>query len=161
MDGSLTAAAALVAIAAIAFAFHLQAEPYLAIVSRPALLFVLVFGADTALLTMAAVQPEVRRLHLLAGSLVFFQLLFWTGKFLTAELLTGALGVYLLFGVAHAVFPVALERWRPSGQPEGWAHLFAPLALILMMLPLFKLVELPLLLWSAIMLVDLLGVCRT
>lgn len=158
VEAFMTASAVILPVAALAFGFYLQAEPYTAIVSSPALLFVLLFGADAALLCIAALRKELRLLHLLAGGIVFFQLMFWTGNFLKPELLNWALGVYLLFGIVHAAFPVVLERLRPSGRTGGWAHLFAPLALVLMMMPIFKLAELTLLIWPAILLVDLLAI---
>jgi hypothetical protein len=154
----LTASAIILPLSALGFAFYLQAEPFTAIASSPVLLFTLLFGADAALLALAALRSELRLLHLLAGGVVFFQLMYWTGNFLKPELLNWALGVYLLFGIVHAVFPVVLERLRPSGRTAGWAHLFAPLALVLMMMPIFKLAELTLLIWPAILLVDLLAI---
>jgi len=158
VDQYLAASAIILPMSALGFAFYLQAEPYSAIVAKPALFFTLIFGADAALLLLAALRRELRLLHLLAGGVVFFQLMFWTSNFLKPEVLNWALGVFLLFGVVHAVFPVVLERLRPSGRTAGWAHLFAPLALVLMMLPIFKLAELTLLIWPAILLVDVLAI---
>jgi hypothetical protein len=158
MENLLAGAACLLPVSAFAFAFYLQAKPYLALMTQPALLFTLVFGTDAALVVLAALRRELRLLHLLAGGVVFFQLMFWTSHFLKTELLTWALGCYLLFGIVHAVCPVALERLRPSGRTPNWAHLFAPLALVLMMLPIFELADLTLLIWPAILLVDLLAI---
>jgi len=158
VDQFLAAASIVLPVSAFVFAFHLQVRPYSDILSQPALPFALLFGADAALLVVAALRRELRLLHLLAGGVVFFQLMFWTSNFLKPETLNWALGVYLLFGVVHAVFPVVLERLQPSGRTAGWAHLFAPLALVLMMLPIFKLAELTLLIWPAILLVDLLAI---
>ena len=158
VDQFLAAAAIILPVSAFVFAFHLQVRPYSAVMTQPALPFALLFGADGVLLVLAALRRELRLLHLLAGGVVFFQLMFWTGGFLRSETLNWALGVYLLFGAVHAVFPVVLERLRPSGRTAGWAHLFAPLALILMMLPIFKLSELTLLIWPAILLVDALAI---
>lgn len=154
----LIAAAVILPLSALAFCIYLQAEPYTGVVTSPALFFTTLFGADAVLLWLAALRKELRLLHLLAGGIVFFQLMYWTGSFLNNALLNWALGVYLLFGVVHAVFPVVLERLRPSGHTLGWAHLFAPLALVLLMLPIFKLTELTLLIWPAILLVDLLAI---
>jgi uncharacterized membrane protein len=158
VDHYLVASAIILPLSAQAFALYLQARPYPALASAPALLFTLLFGADAALLMLAALRRELRLLHLLAGGVVFFQLIFWTSNFLKPEVLNWALGVYLLFGAVHAVFPVVLERLSPSGRTADWAHLFAPLALVLMMLPIFKLAELTLLVWPAVLLVDLLAI---
>jgi len=154
----LTLSAIILPLAAHAFGLYVQIEPFTAVVSRPVLFFVLVFGADVALLVLAAVQRELRMIHLLAGGLVFFQLIYWTSNFLRPAALNLALGAYLLFGIVHAVFPVVLERLNPSGRTVGWAHVFAPLALLLLMLPMFELADLTLLIWPTILAIDILAV---
>ncbi len=154
----LIASAVILPLAAQAFALFLQIEPYTAIVSKPALLLVLVFGADAALLVLAGVCSNLRTLHLPAGGVVFFQLIYWTSNFLQPSALNLALGAYLLFAIVHAVFPLVLERVNPSGRTVGWAHVFAPLALVLLMLPMFELAELTFLIWPAILATDILAI---
>src|SRR5262249_10274033 len=71
------------------------------------------------------------------------------------SLLNAALGLYLVFAVLHAVFPVVLQRRRPIATTLAWVHLYAPLALVLMMVPLFKMaVALSFLFWPVMLLID-------
>ena len=144
--------------AAIGFAFYLVGHPYPEIAARPGLLFGFAFLADLALLAAACQREAVRPAHLAGGAAVFLLLTIWTFGFLTNELLNWALGFYLLFAILHSVFPVVLERLRPSGKPVWWAHLFPPLALVLLLFPLLKLSAASLLIWPVVLLVDLLAI---
>lgn len=157
-EGYLAASSIILPLSALGFAWYVQARPYAAIVSAPALLFVLVFGADAVLLGVAALRPKLRLLHLVGGGFAFFQLAFWTINHLETRVLDLALGAYLVFGIMHTVFPVVIERAAPSGHAAGWGQLFAPLALILVMLPMFEVRELSLLIWPVVLLLDLLAI---
>ncbi|HKB56440.1 MAG TPA: DUF2339 domain-containing protein, partial [Lacunisphaera sp.] len=131
---------------------------YPALAARAPLYFGYVLLLDALLLTLAWRDESLPRLHLVAGLAVFALLSFWTGQHLTDELLPAALAVYLLFAALHSVFPLLLERHRPAAAPTWWSQLFPPLTLLLMLLPIFKLDTVSLLLWPAILLVDLLAI---
>jgi uncharacterized membrane protein len=131
---------------------------YPALAGRAPLYFGYVLLLDALLLTLAWRDESLPRLHLVAGLAVFALLSFWTGQHLTDELLPAALTVYLLFAALHSVFPLLLERHRPAAAPTWWSQLFPPLTLLLMLLPIFKLDTVSLLLWPAILLVDLLAI---
>jgi len=64
---------------------------------------------------------------------VFFLLIQWTLKFLSPDLLNVALGLYLLFALAHSLHPVLLQRLKPSAVPLNVIHLFPALALALIL----------------------------
>ena len=126
--------------------------------ARPGLLFTFVLLADACLLAIAWLDEEMPQLHLAAGLSVFVLLAMWTGGRLTASLLPWALAFYLLHAVLHTAFPLLLERRRPAAAPPGWSQLFPPMALLLMLLPLFKLEALSLMFWPCVLLIDLLAI---
>ncbi len=158
-DDPWTAAAALLAPAAtLMFCFYLLAHPYVEIAARPRLLFGAVFLADLGLLAPGWWREKLRPAQLGGGAAVFLLLAYWTSRFLVPELLNWALGFYLLFAVLHSVFPVVLERLRPGERLAWWAHLFPPLALVLVLLPILKIATTSLLLWPVVLLVDLVAI---
>lgn len=114
--------------------------------------------ADACLLVIAWCDEGWPQLHLVAGGAVFVLLAVWTGGRLTAPLLPWALAFYLLHAVLHTAFPILLERHRPAAAPTWWCQLFPPLALLLMLIPLFKLEALTLVFWPCVLLVDLLAI---
>lgn len=142
----------------VAFAFALGFLFYPAVAARPGLLFTFVALADVCLLALAWFEPKASRLHLVGGAAVFAVLALWTGWRLTPELLPWALAFYLLHAVLHTTFPLVLARRRPEAATAGWSQLFPPLALGLMMLPLFKLDAVSLLYWPCVLLIDLLAI---
>ena len=147
-----------VALPLVAFGIALFFLGYPEISARPGLLFTFVLLADTCLLVIAWCDEDWPQLHLVAGALVFVLLAAWTGGRLTAPLLPWALAFYLLHAVLHTAFPLLLERHRPAATPTWWSQLFPPLALLLMLFPLFKLEALSLIFWPCVLLVDLLAI---
>ncbi|HEY6168218.1 MAG TPA: DUF2339 domain-containing protein, partial [Verrucomicrobiae bacterium] len=144
--------------AALVFGFYLLVHPYPDIAARPGLLFGYIFAADLALLAIAWLETRLRPVHLGAGAAAFLLLAIWTGKFLTDDLLNWALGLYFVFAVLHAVYPVVLGRLRPSRFPLWWARLFPVVALALVLLPITRLDSAPLIVWPVVLLVDLLAI---
>jgi len=51
-----------------------------------------------------------------------------------------------------------LERHRPAAAPVWWSQLFPPMALLLMLLPLFKLEALSVVFWPCVLLIDLIAI---
>ena len=129
-----------------------------AIAARPGLVFTFVLLADVFLLALAWIDEDVPKLHLAGGAAVFALLAAWTGAWLTAALLPWALAFYLLYAVLHTAYPVLLERRRPEAAPGAWGQLFPPLALLLMLGPLFKLDDVSFALWPCVLLVDLIAI---
>ncbi len=138
------------------YALTFMAQP--AIASRPALLFSFILACDLFLLALAWIEESLPRLHLFAGLAVFGLLSIWTARHLTEPLLPWALGMYLLFAALHAVYPLLLERKHPEATPTWWSQLFPPLTLLLLLVPIFKLTTVPMVLWAAILLVDLMAI---
>lgn len=137
---------------ALAFALFLMGR------ASVGLLFGFILAADGLLLALAWLDERLPRLHLVAGLAVFGLLSLWTAGHLTDALLPWALAMYLVFAALHTVFPLVLQRHRPAAAPTWWSQLFPPLALLLMLLPIFKLETVSFLLWPAILLVDLLAI---
>lgn len=148
--------AAGMALVGLGFAFFFLGHPSVA--TRPALLFGFILACDGLLLALAWLDERAPRLHLIAGLVVFGLLSAWTANHLTAPLLPWGLSMYLVFAALHTAFPVVLERRRPASAPTWWSQLFPPLTLLLMLLPIFKLETVSMLLWPAILLVDLIAI---
>ena len=115
-------------------------------------------GADLCLLALTLREPKLAPLQLLGGALAHVFIAFWAVQNISNDLLFWGLGLVLVFAVLHSVFPIVLQRLRPSASPLWWSHLFPPLALLLMLIPLFKLATVSILIWPAILLVDLLAI---
>ncbi|MEP6663877.1 MAG: DUF2339 domain-containing protein [Verrucomicrobiota bacterium] len=138
------------------FAFYLLTLPELG--RRPGLIFSFVLIADLCVLTVVLFETKLSAANLVAGVFAFILLTVWTMQFLSAPLLNWALGFYLLFAILHSIFPIVLQRLRPGVAPTWWAHLFPPLALLLVMIPILKLTQLSFLVWPVVLLIDLLAI---
>lgn len=113
---------------------------------------------DAAMLALAWRDETLPKIHFVSGLIAFVLLACWTSIYLTDEMLPWALTAYLLFAGLHTVFPLLLERRRPASAPAWWGQLFPPLTLLLMLLPIFRLETVSLLIWPAILLVDVLAI---
>jgi uncharacterized membrane protein len=147
-----------VGLPAVSLAFALFLMDHDAVAARPGLLFTFILVSDGFLLAVAWLDERLPRLHLVAGLAVFALLSIWTAGHLTDDLLPWALAVDLLFAALHTVFPLLLERRRPATAPTWWSQLFPPLALVLMLFPIYQLAAVSLLIWPAILLVDVLAI---
>lgn len=150
-----TVAATLTPVAvALLFAAYIIVHPYPEIAQRPGLLFTFIFLADVALLAPVWVHPPLRPALPLAGLLAFALLAGWTSSFLTESLLYWSLAFNLLFAALHGVLPAVLQRLKPHGPAPAWLHLFPPIALLLLLPPLFKFPGTPIALWACVLLID-------
>ncbi|MFA5057374.1 MAG: DUF2339 domain-containing protein, partial [Opitutaceae bacterium] len=152
----LAGAAAGVAFISLGFAFHLLGYPK--IVLQPWLLFAFVLGADLCLLVLATLDQPLAKLHLAAGALAFLLLAAWMTRQTGNDLLSWALGACFVFAVLHTVFPLVLQRVRPGAAPSWWAHLFPPVALLLVLLAIARIPDVSFLVWPLVLVVDLLAI---
>ena len=152
----IAAAAAGLAFATLAFTGYLLTYPDLG--QRPGIVFAFVLGGNLALLTLAMLDAKLTPLHLASGGAAFLLLAGWTMRYLDVSLLNWGLAFYLIFAVLHAVFPIVRQRLRPGPAPVWWGHLFPPLALLLVMLPMFKLSEASFFIWPVVLLLDVLAI---
>lgn len=150
---SLTAAA----LPFVGFGFALFFLGYPALAARAPLYLGFMLLLDAALLSLAWRDEFMPRIHVAAGLVTFALLGIWTGGHLTDALLPWALAFYLLFAGLHTVFPLWLQRVRPESVAPGWSQVFAPLALLLLLLPIWQLEAVPFVIWPAILLIDLLA----
>src|ERR1035441_5816758 len=74
------------------------------------------------------------------------------------DLLNTALIFYFVFAVCHAVFPLVLQRRFGLGIPFWAGQVFPALALVLVLVPIFKLAEISFIVWPFIFRVDLLAI---
>jgi hypothetical protein len=153
-----SAAAIAMPCSALVFALSLMVDSRTAITSQPGLLFSYIFAADLALLVIAWRRAELRGIHTASGGAVFLLLAIWTFHHLTPGLLNWALGFYFGFALLHTAFPCALERLCPSADRRRWPPVFAPLGLLLAMVPLFKLDELTMAIWPVVLLIDVVAI---
>jgi uncharacterized membrane protein len=121
---------------------------------KPWVIFSFILAADLGALALVLLGLKLAPVHLAAGGAVFLVLGIWTVGYVSNDLLNWALGFYLLFAVLHTVFPVMLEKLRPGTAPLWWGHLFAPVALLLVMIPVMKLPELSWLVWVCVLAID-------
>jgi uncharacterized membrane protein len=152
-------AAAVTGLAAVAMGFAFAMLGFQPVAERYFLLYGFLFTVNLAVIAMVMKRPQVGGAQVLFASFTFFHLAFWTMGRLTSGNLIGALILYLVFGALHSVLPVILaRRWpeNPALVPLKVGPWFAPLALVLMLMPVLHLSPVPLIVWAAILLVDLL-----
>ena len=154
MNRELSSSALGLAAVAIFSAFYLLSFQTLG--QRPALLFSYVFLVDLGLLVLTLLDAKLVVVEALAGLAAFIFLGAWTGKYLTGQHLYTALAFYFVFALFHAATPLALHRLRKITLP-WWCHAFPALALLLVLMPIFKLAELSILVWPFVLIVDLLA----
>ena len=157
IDGHSTASVIGLAAVAMLFAFAmLQFQP---VAERYFLLYGFVLAVHLAVIALVMRRPQVGGAQVMIAGFTFLHLAFWSAGRLTPENLMGALVLYLVFGALHSVLPVLLSRRLPGSPaiiPLKAGLWFAPLVLLLMLLPVFHLTPVPIVIWAAILLVDLL-----
>lgn len=150
----LTAAAIALPVAGLVFGFYLMGYDPLG--RRPGLVFGYALLIDLCLLTLVWLDDQLATLQLAAGAAVFLLLTVWTFQHLASDLLNWALALYFGFALLHSALPFVRDRLRPGAAPAWWGQLFPPLALLLMLAPIFKLESVSFGLWPFMLLVDLL-----
>ncbi|MBG90079.1 MAG: hypothetical protein CMO80_24715 [Verrucomicrobiales bacterium] len=131
--------------------------PLAEVTTRPGVSFGFVFLIDAVLIAVAWLRPQMRSVQVFAGGASFFLLAYWIAEFLNNEMLFWALGFTIVFGVGHTISPVLMERLRPAKSPVWWTHLFPPAALLMTLLPFFKLEQLSWAVWPVVILMDALA----
>jgi hypothetical protein len=148
---------AFLGLAAVALAFAPYFLSFAPLAARPWVIFGFVFVIDLFVVALAVLENRVAPALPIAGGVVFLLLALWTSKSLTAPLLTPALALYFVFSGLHAALPLLLER-RGVRIVTRWNQLFAPLGLVLVVIPIFRLTEVPFLVWPFVLLIDVLAI---
>jgi uncharacterized membrane protein len=145
----------LVAVALAFTAWFLNFQP---LAHRPSLMFGFVFLIDLVVLALVLADQTVAFIQPIAGLAVFGLLAWWTQHWLTNGVLNAALAFYFIFAVIHSAIPAFLQR-RRGAAVQPWAiHIFPLLALMLVLVPIFKLAEVSFVVWPFVLLVDLLAI---
>lgn len=153
---ALTAAAILMPFVTLSFLFYLLFLSDLG--PRPGVLFTYALVADLCLLALSFKRPSLLIAFRIAGVCVFFLLAIWTLNYLNPELLNWALGLYMAFAVFHAAVPLVLQRLHPDETVSLMDQVFTPLALLLALIPVFRLTEISTGFWFVILLIDALAI---
>jgi hypothetical protein len=143
---------------AVAFVFTAWFLTFAPLAQRPWLMFGFVFLIDLVVTALVRLDDEIVPAQPIAGLAVFGLLAAWTAKSLNNELLNAALAFYFIFAVVHSVFPVLLQRRRGITTTLWGSQIFPPLALVLVLIPIFKLAELSFIIWPFVLLVDVLAI---
>jgi len=136
-------------------AWFLSFEP---LAQRPWLMFSFVFLIDLSITALVLLDERVALAQPIAGLAVFGLLVLWTGDSLTSGMLNAGLAFYLILAVFHSALPVWRQRRRGAGAVPWDSQLFPPLALVLVLIPVFKLTEISFAVWPVVLLVDLLAI---
>ena len=150
-----------VGLCGVAMLFAFSFLGYHEISNRAELLYGFVFAINTVVLAAIVAQPKLNVMQLLAGLGTFLHLAIWTSSRLQENMLNSALVAYLIFGALHSIFAVAWLKLRPEPAAQLGAKFspwFPPLTLILMLVPLIALPHVPMALWIAVLMVDLMGI---
>ncbi|HTY87315.1 MAG TPA: DUF2339 domain-containing protein [Candidatus Acidoferrum sp.] len=145
----------LVAVALVFTAWFLTFAP---LAQQPWLMFGFVVLIDLVVAALVLLDEKIAAAQSITGLAVFGLLAAWTARWLSNELLNPVLAFYLIFAVLHAFFPTLLQRWYGIRAPLWGSGLFPPLALILVLIPIFKLAELSFIVWPFVLLVDVLAI---
>jgi len=143
---------------AVALVFTAWFFSFASLAQRPWLMFGFVFLIDLVVTALVLLDDEIAPAQPIAGLAVFGLLAAWTANSLSNELLNAALAFYFIFAVVHSVFPVLLQRRRGVTTPLWGSQIFPPLALVLALIPIFKLAELSFIVWPFVLLVDVLAI---
>jgi hypothetical protein len=149
---------ATIGLAAVAFVFTAWFLSFEPLGQRPWLMFGFVFLIDLCVAVLVMLDARFGLAQPLAGLAVAGLLALWTGDSLTKELLNAGLTFYLVLAIAHSAFPLWLQRRQGLDATPSHSQLFPPLALVLVLIPIFKLTEISLLVWPVVLLVDLLAI---
>ncbi len=139
------------------FVFWVIAQGMMPAVEQPGRLFALVFLVNLAPLAMAWLRPNFRSAHVVAGAATFLLLFFWTAGDLTEESLWTVLGLTVLFGAVHSIYPAVVESFKPAKSPTWWFHLFPVAALFMTLVPFFKLPTPSWSIWPAVILINVMA----
>jgi uncharacterized membrane protein len=150
----LSAAVIVVLGGALAYPLYILWHPWRELARDVIPLFTFIFLIDLGFLALAWWRNQLRLMPLASGGAVFFLLSSWTTQYLTAATLNIALALYMLFAILHSVVPVLAERRRGTDKLPAWSHVFPVLALVLVLIPIFKETELSWMLWPVVFAVD-------
>ena len=147
-----------IGLAAVALAFTAWFLTFAPLAQRPWLMFGFLFLIDLVVAALVLLDDEIAPVQPIAGLAVFGLLAAWTARSLNNDLLNAALAFYFIFAIVHSVFPVWLQRRRGVNTAMWGSQLFPPLALVLVLIPIFQLAQVSFIVWPFVLLVDVLAI---
>jgi hypothetical protein len=145
-------------LAAVALGFTFAFLGFERLAHRPWLIFGFVFLIDLGVIALVLLDNAVAIAQPIAGMAVFGLLTVWTANSLNNSMLNAALAFYFIFAVLHTVFPLVLKKKGGVATIVSGAQIFPPIALVLVLIPIFRLPELSLFVWPFVLLVDILAI---
>jgi Predicted membrane protein (DUF2339) len=146
-----------IGLAAVAMLSAFYLLEFQTIAHRPTLLFSYLFVIDLGLLIVTLIGKRFAFVQVLAGLAAFIFLGAWTGKYLAIDHIYTAVGFYFVFALFHAAVPIALQRFHKFEVPR-WTHTFPALALLLVLIPIFRLTDLSPVIWLFVFIIDILAI---
>jgi hypothetical protein len=138
-------------------AFIFLTEPYMT--SRPVMLNGFLFAINAAVLLQVWLQPRVAMAQWVAALLSFMHLAVWSHLRLTEATLIAALISYLVFGLMHTGFALLAIRKRPETmQAQRHGIWLGPIAILLVIVPMFALPEVSWLIWPTVLFLNLMTI---
>ncbi len=143
---------------AVTFLFTAWFLDFPTLAQRPWLMFGFVFLVDLIVAALVLLDEKLSAAQSAAGLAAFGLLGFWTQNSLTNELLNPALVFYFIFAIFHSLLPTIFKRLRGAAHQTWPGHLFPIIALVLVLVPIFKLAEVSFIVWPFILFVDVLAI---
>ncbi|HWC58854.1 MAG TPA: DUF2339 domain-containing protein [Verrucomicrobiae bacterium] len=147
-----------IGLAAVALGFTFAFLTFEPLAQRPMLIFGFVFLIDLGVVALVLLDHDIAISQPLAGTAVFGLLAVWTAHSLNDAMLNAALAFYFVFAVLHAVFPVVFQKKCGVNTIASGAQIFPPIALALVLIPIFRLAEVSFIVWPFVLLVDVLAI---
>ncbi len=130
-----------------------------AIVARPWILHGYLFGLNALLLVQVWLQPRLALAQWGAAVASFLHLSIWSAFHLTETTLGTGLVSYLIFGVMHTGFALeAMRRHAETMRAQRHGVWLGPVAVALVMIPIFTLAEVPWMIWPTVLLLNLMTI---
>jgi Predicted membrane protein (DUF2339) len=129
------------------------------ITSRPVLLNGYLFAINAAVLLQVWLQPRTALAQWMAALITFVHLAIWSHLRLTEATLIAALVSYLIFGLMHTSFALLAIKLRPGVmQDQRHGIWLGPIAILLVIAPMFALPEVSWLIWPTVLLLNLMTI---
>lgn len=147
-------------LAAVAMVFAFGLLGFGEVAERHFLLYGFILTIQLSVSAVVFLRPTWVAAQVIAGLAVFVHLAVWSSHRLTNETLIPALVLYLVFGVVGSLAPVLLAKRLPADIGEGHlvvGHWFAPLTLLMMLVPLLVCDHPPLPMWVAVLMANILS----
>jgi hypothetical protein len=145
-------------LSAAAFGFAGWFLTFAPLAHRPWVIFGFVFIIALLIAALVLVENATAFAQPIAGLIVFLLLAQWTAGSLKNEFLNSALALYFIFAVLQSVFPIVLQRLRGTKSILLASQIFPSLALLLVLMPIFRFTEVSILVWPFVFLVDVLAI---